>query len=360
MAAADVRQEGVTRRFYQLDFLRFIAAFSVVVYHYTFFNRVNGDVPIDFPEVSWAGKYGYLGVNLFFVISGFVILMSAEEKRAGEFLASRVGRLYPAFWTACSMTALCLLLWDPQGMTLYRYLGNMAMMSKWLHLEDVDGVYWTLFVEMRFYAMVFLMLLFSGKLNPVWLCALWLALSIINFFHAVPGIEHPLILMWSPYFVAGCMFYLIAVGRRSRGAYLVLLVSVAMCHLYEVHHMHVLTSFYKVSFDPSVLVVLEIVCFSYLALVSHFPSFLVGRWMRSVGALTYPLYLVHAVMGVMLINYLTRFLDRWTAVGLTACAFILLAALIHRFVERPFGPLLRHWTQSTITQSLAVFEWKRA
>lgn len=49
-----------------------------------------------FPVLSEVTRYGYAGVNLFFVISGFVILMSVWGRTAPQFIASRVSRLYPA------------------------------------------------------------------------------------------------------------------------------------------------------------------------------------------------------------------------------------------------------------------------
>jgi len=71
-------------RLYELDLLRFIAAISVLLYHYTFMgyaeNSIQGDYtsPIEYPMLAPFSQYTYLGVNLFFMISGFVILLSAH------------------------------------------------------------------------------------------------------------------------------------------------------------------------------------------------------------------------------------------------------------------------------------------
>jgi peptidoglycan/LPS O-acetylase OafA/YrhL len=71
-------------RFYELDLLRFFAALAVVLFHHGF-RGYAADHMTDMPYLSLApaAKYGYLGVDLFFLISGFVILMTAS---GGSFL----------------------------------------------------------------------------------------------------------------------------------------------------------------------------------------------------------------------------------------------------------------------------------
>jgi peptidoglycan/LPS O-acetylase OafA/YrhL len=51
-------------------------------------------------------RYGYLGVDLFFVISGFVVQLSAWDRRPPEFVVSRIVRLYPAFWIAVTVVVV--------------------------------------------------------------------------------------------------------------------------------------------------------------------------------------------------------------------------------------------------------------
>jgi peptidoglycan/LPS O-acetylase OafA/YrhL len=64
----EVRKAPV--RFYEIDLLRFLAALSVVLFHYTYFGPMAKDYsPISYPELGRFGRYGYLGVELFFIIS---------------------------------------------------------------------------------------------------------------------------------------------------------------------------------------------------------------------------------------------------------------------------------------------------
>ena len=58
-------------RYYELDFLRFIAAFSVLLFHYVFrIWNLDGSGALEYPLLSTFSKYGYLGVDAFFMISG--------------------------------------------------------------------------------------------------------------------------------------------------------------------------------------------------------------------------------------------------------------------------------------------------
>jgi peptidoglycan/LPS O-acetylase OafA/YrhL len=82
-----------------LDLLRGIAILAMLIFHYSFrIAMTDGDVN----EVTFAAlvpyfKYGFLGVQLFFVISGFVIACSAENRTALEFGIARIARIYPGF-----------------------------------------------------------------------------------------------------------------------------------------------------------------------------------------------------------------------------------------------------------------------
>jgi peptidoglycan/LPS O-acetylase OafA/YrhL len=345
----------IKHRWYELDIMRFAAAMMVVAYHYCFFNQFNvHDVNVYYPELLWT-RYGYLGVNLFFFISGFVILMSADGKTAREFVASRAGRLYPAFWVSCTLTAVTLyLLGDPAS--LREYLGNMTMMGKWLGLKDVDGVYWTLFVEMRFYVLIFLLLV-VGRIHRASLaCGIWLALSTVNYVHPIPVLQNAIILMWAPAFTVGCMFYKISSGSRAPFHYVLLGWAILLAHLYEVTHMGFVQSVAGVPFTVTALVSFEVVSVGlFVLIVKGVIAPYVPKWAYAVGALTYPLYLTHDVMGHAIFRELGGRVDRWALLGICVAAFLALSWAIYRFVERPLSPIIRrglsHRTRRTVVDA---------
>ena len=89
-------------RIIELDALRGLAAMSVVLFHFTtryeeLFGRAN-PLPLNF---GW----GDFGVDLFFMLSGFVILMTLERtSHSLKFAWGRFTRLYPAYWAAVALT----------------------------------------------------------------------------------------------------------------------------------------------------------------------------------------------------------------------------------------------------------------
>jgi peptidoglycan/LPS O-acetylase OafA/YrhL len=214
----EVREAPI--RFYEIDLLRFVAALSVVLYHYTYRGSYDNYSPVTFPELAPVTKYGYLGVELFFMISGYVVLLSAQGKTVRQFFLSRVTRLYPAFWTACTLTFLVKVAWGAGALgdthmpsllhaTSVQYAVNMTMLYEFLHVEMMDGAYWSLTIEMTFYLLVAILIGFKllRHLTPV--LALWLLYT------ALPGAVREGVLFpalffpaYAPYFAAGMLLYM--------------------------------------------------------------------------------------------------------------------------------------------------------
>ena len=121
-------------------------------------------------------QYGYLGVNMFFVISGFVILMTAWGRTVERFTISRVTRLFPAYWASVALTAVLLLVLWPQGKRVepWHVFTNLTMLQSAYHVPHVDGVYWTLWAELRFYLLIGLFALVGiTRRRIIAACALW-------------------------------------------------------------------------------------------------------------------------------------------------------------------------------------------
>jgi peptidoglycan/LPS O-acetylase OafA/YrhL len=154
------------RRLELLDCVRFFAVLMVMAFHYTFNGIVNGKIN-SIRQVDWlvdVTKYGYLGVELFFLISGYVIFFSAQSGSSSKFAVSRAIRLYPAYWFAVLFTSLFSYYWGGELMavTPTMVVINLTMLQSFLNISDVDGVYWTLGYEVKFYAAVFFLLLIGG------------------------------------------------------------------------------------------------------------------------------------------------------------------------------------------------------
>ncbi|MBL8484418.1 MAG: acyltransferase, partial [Rhodocyclaceae bacterium] len=140
------------RRLVEVDALRGIAALAVVFFHYT--TRFDQLYP-GYEPPSLAMPLGHYGVNLFFIISGFVIFMTLDRtSRPMDFVMSRFSRLFPAYWTAIVLTFVVTHQLGLPGklVGLDTLLVNVTMIQGLLGFGHVDGVYWTLEVELLFYA----------------------------------------------------------------------------------------------------------------------------------------------------------------------------------------------------------------
>ena len=156
-----------------LDPLRFGAALGVAVFHLTFWSWAwssTGVSPgfehyvafgVQFRSAAPFTWFGWVGVEIFFVISGFVIANSASKSSATGFLLGRALRLYPAVWVCATATLIVLLLFARGSASefIIPYLRAMLLIPKGINGQWIDCIYWTLAAEMAFYALVFCTLL---------------------------------------------------------------------------------------------------------------------------------------------------------------------------------------------------------
>jgi len=200
----------ILNRVYALDGMRFFAAMSVVLYHYTFAGYLSSQMTLlNFKDFGDTFKYGFLGVELFFMISGFVILMTAQNKNIISFVTSRITRLYPAFWVSVTLTALVIVLagGERYSVDLKQYLINLTMISDIFHVKYIDGVYWTLLMEIKFYLLIGLLVAFSQINNIKRYLWFWLLLSLVNYYVELPRIvTFFFIPEYAPYFIGGQCF----------------------------------------------------------------------------------------------------------------------------------------------------------
>ena len=148
----DQQNNAITQnRYKELDALRGLAALLVVFFHFTLGRN----------QYNSFFKLGATGVDLFFIISGFVIFMSLQKvSRSADFLINRASRLYPTYWAAVTFTFISLTAYSllkgggDLGSKLMQYVGNLTMFQFYLGITDIDGPYWTLIIEMIFYIFI--------------------------------------------------------------------------------------------------------------------------------------------------------------------------------------------------------------
>lgn len=338
-------------RIVALDLVRFFAALSVVLYHYT--SRYETST---FTLISEVTKYGYLGVPLFFIISGYVIALSANNRTAIQFAISRFVRLYPALWAGVIFTVLILAVFTDKQHSVQQIFANFTLLNEYLGFEDIDGVYWTLKVELKFYACIFL-LLAAGVFtkHQIWL-SLWLALTVMHTFFGQPFFMGWFISpSYSSFFIAGIAFFLMQHNGRSAFIYFIIISSLitSSFRAYEQAEGFMI--------NPNIgekLTSVAVVWLFYL-LMYFLSTEKLHLKERSIfitlGAITYPLYLIHNTAGKAIIDYYSATIPEEIIVVFVAALMLIFSWSIYLFIEKPFSTPLKIYLLSMFnrTQSLS-------
>lgn len=348
---------AVKPRLAYLDALRFVAALMVVFYHYIGRNHPfwGADVVDVFPLATKFAAWGALGVQLFFLISGFVILMSAEGRPIGAFVASRVSRLYPAYWFAVLSTAVMMTWIAPSGafrdLSVQEVLINLTMMQEGFGVKSVDGVYWTLWVEVLFYLMVGCLIMVGVTEKRV--LAIALLWPLVGAVAQTSGAEFPTALLspqYAPFFAAGMVLYLIYSRGHSLLRWLVFSYASVVAVFQAVNYWVVkdMSGATERNLSPIVGTILVVMIIALVVVVTLTPVAAKGpRWLVTAGALTYPLYLIHENWGWWMIGWMHPILGKWGTL-VSVVAIVLLAAwAIERAVERPMRRVLSRGIRSS-------------
>jgi peptidoglycan/LPS O-acetylase OafA/YrhL len=327
-----------------LDLLRIFACVAVVLFHLT----CRGNAPDSFmipsyPSLAPFTSYGFLGVELFFMISGYVICETGNTRSARSFFAARASRLLPAFWICCSLTYLVMRQseYPSHAISIAEYVINMTMLGGWLKTKPADSSYWSLLVEMHFY-FLFLILLACGLAARLrQFAALWLLLSVMLLLLPVKLGNFFLIPYWSAHFIAGIGFWIFhRTPHRAWGAGLVALSFPIACILL-IQRLPGLESLLGRAYNPVVAasILLIMYCLMLAALRWHPAS--KKRWLLIAAGSTYPLYLIHQNAGYVLMNQLIVVLSTTMTLIITLLAVGLLSVAIHVYAESPLSRRLR-------------------
>lgn len=335
--------EKKSQRFSELDSLRGIACLLVLISHYTwaynhYFNTLDNQI--------FYFRYGDFGVQIFFILSGFVIFMTLNKvKSIKEFAVARFARLYPTYWAAMFFTITILFFFPVPGLGNYNLiliLKNITMLQAFLRTEHIDQVYWSLCVEIVFYIIMGTLFYFK-QLNNKYVSIAWLSLTLIVFmpdFYLKKFIVVIFILKNAPLFIAGIMFYKVKIGTAKLANHLIIILSFILYGLMFYKERIKADSDYNSDFTPLFLLIVAFVLF-YVLIYFSLKS-LNNKILLFFGTISYPLYLVHNVIGYSIIyrvkmvtkNQLIQFI-------VPTIISIILAYIITFFIEKPSIKVLK-------------------
>ncbi|MDO6445293.1 acyltransferase [Colwellia sp. 1_MG-2023] len=337
-------------RFYEIDLFRFLAAFGVMVFHYTYTAFMEGYAPIanfeNFREVS---RYAYMGINFFFIISGFVIFMSVKDGSAKKFVISRFVRLFPTYWAALILTSLITVYWGGVGFSITwpQFFANTTMINEAFNYKPIDGAYWTLFIELKFYIFIWALLLCGALQYIQHILAFTLIVSTAALFF--PWAENVnmwtgIFPHWSGYFASGCVLYLLrrdGINLYRMGLYILSFIYII---IQSVLFGSLMGKWFDIIFDSTTIILINLVFFAVFSLTAFCKdNHLRKRWCFYLGILTYPLYLTHQHIGYIIFNQFGTESNIVNLIVLTILLMVVVAYLIHYFIEIKLSRSLSRW-----------------
>ena len=352
-------------KFIGLDIVRIFAAGAVMVFHLGFWSWAKpsgtaGSVLLgiaSYPKLpgAWWGSYG---VEIFFVLSGFVIAFSANQSSVSAFISNRFLRLFPVALVCATISflvSIIISLKSPDSL-FQEYVRTVLFdpIGPW-----IDGVYWTLGIEITFYALIAAAIGLRLRERIEIICcamgffssALWIANS-LGYFPWIYLRTSQLLGAYGVYFACGVVifqgttkgwrYYRIVVGSSLLAAgYLGIVLTAPELILLagggsSVHLPAIIW----------LLAVLTMICGTQADLViQRTIGPLTQRAIRFLALTTYPLYLLHDLVGASVMKYLLEMrINQWVSLSVSCLLMIALASIITAFVEQAVRrQILRLW-----------------
>jgi peptidoglycan/LPS O-acetylase OafA/YrhL len=353
-----------TTRIGFLDGLRGVAIAGVMLFHaygiqfsafHPFGERYGHVYPV---------QYGWAGVQLFFLISGFVILMTLEKSRGLlDFAKRRWLRLFPAMFVG----SLVLLAFDhlfAAGPTADRGLVNL--LPGWLfisppvlhmitrhQIESMDGTFWSLYVEVCFYVIVSLSYFRLGTARTIALVFSIFVVSVAagrlaaagvggSGFHHVADCLGWMGFLDFGWFASGALFYLDF--RRPDRRVFVLAIAVAVLSALDA---------YPPETGNIVALLGVVVAFASIFKSKRLQAMLELRPLTFLGFVSYPLYLIHSNIVIGSSFLLGRYVPAKFA-ALTPVPPIVAVTAVSWVIARYIEPAVRRRKKGTGQDGLRV------
>lgn len=328
------------RRLATIDLLRFLAALMVATFHWTLeIGNERAQKIFDIPIIGRLVQDGAFGVPIFFIISGFVIIGAAQRYNSVEFIFARFNRLFPGL-------LICMLIILPVGdrfitswpTPIPSFFNSIFLTWTITGTSPLATQLWTLLVEIKFYALVAIVLLLSTKLlkevrGIILTFSLWQIIIIITQ-HTQTEFGAALLPYvnfqgYSNLFAIGICLYLLTEAKIKFNDENLLIFLVTLYFLYQIF----IIGQYSFIQNTYLITVFLLILFSkYLNLGKQFQ--LISYWL---GLSSYLIYLLHEHLGMAFILQIQTRISQniYIVFVLGTISLTVFSVLLATFVEKP-------------------------
>ena len=325
-------------RISEIDGLRGIAATLVMLFHYSFVYNPDW-------EIGKIFHYGYMGVPMFFIISGFVIYMSVETKKTPlNFCINRFLRLYPVYWVCLIITIVSMFVMNIHLdlLTWKNIAINFTMFQRFIGFKDIDGAYWTLAIELLFYGFVVLILFFKKleKIIELFLGVI-IVLMLVNLiltlkFPEIKNIEQiTRQFRYFHLFLAGMIFY--KIHKKGIGIYETVLLIICFLLNFQAQIR------FNIVYETFIVLVFFIIFLILTSKYNYILNILNNKFLQFLGKISYPLYLLNEMFGISISNFLQlNFnINLPLKILVVITIVILFSTMIHLLIEKPLFKIIK-------------------
>ena len=319
MNAQDINRD----RFLTLDAFRGMAALGVVLAHFTYLYDVWYGHSFDYINLVYGGR----GVELFFILSGFVIFFTVQNvKSPKEFLIRRFIRLYPTYWACLILTFTIVSVFGLPRLevTWKEALIGLTMIPQVFGAPKVDNSYWTLVPEFFFYLTI-AAVAWAGWIKKIeHLGIVWLLLSLVNtqVYH-IRFVGLFLNLDYTCYFYSGILFFLLK--QHPKNSYLwaqqIVCIGIGV--------------FLKPDIAIAERLVIAFIYLAYILFLFDKLQFLQKRPLIYLGRISFAWYLIHQHVGYVIINALKPYVQNHLILVPPIIVTLLMAHFVTFRIEKP-------------------------
>lgn len=326
-----------TTRIIGIDIIRGLACILVILFHYT--TRYE---ELFSPKQSYyiTVPYGYIGVSVFFIISGFLTTINIKSsKNIFSFGYKRIIRLYPTYWVSIIITFIVSYFFLPErSISAKAFIVNFTMMQGFFNFPFVDGAHWTLMYEIIFYFIIGSIIMLRKTKNMLNIGLAWqmisLCLSILNSYldNSLISILYTMtISRYAHMFIVGIAFSSLYRKKAEKLSYITIglsLINQFINHefIYLVFYAIIILLFYLILFGGKTDKIFTNKFFLPILFISK---------------ISYPLYLIHQNIGYAILKFLNNWIGNiQLLVMVPIIVSVLLAYILHEFVEIPSSKLL--------------------